>query len=219
MSRGTCSFFMSKILIIIFLSISIFLSYGYLQTCLENRKGLSFETGSKALLLHKKEIILNDRNDFLFDDYFTLLTFREEDVDYFMDEDTITILLDDREYVYPYQIREKETVEMVVYKEIFYEEKKDDKPKEQPVETPQQPQTVQSYSNETQEHYLILHKTSVSYPLNTDISEIISDLSSCFESNANVLIDFSMLNCSATGSYPVYFNYDDQQKEIIVSIA
>ena len=202
---------MFKVITIVILSILIMISYAYLQFCIDQKRVLLFHEDTKALLLQKKEILLNDIDEFVFDDYFTVLDSDHVPVSYEINDDTISIQLNGAYYEYPYTIREKEKeiVEITVYKEIYHESTPD------PNTTVQNAQTPSSVSNE---HYLNLYKNSLSYPLNTKIDKIISDLSSCFESNANVMIDFSHLNCSANGSYPVYFRYDDKQKEIIVHI-
>ncbi len=201
---------MYKIIIILFLILSIICSYDYLQTCLKQRQPLPFHPGSNALLIQKKEIILNEQKDFDFNDYFTVLAFQEYPCSYEFTEDTVAITLDKQTYEYPYRIRkkEKEIVEVTVYKEVYHENTA-------PFENLP---TVSAQEIRHEEHYLHLHRTSFSYPVNTEISQIIGDLSSCFDSNANVMIDFSQLNSSANGSYPVYFRYDDEQKEIIVHI-
>ena len=210
MSRETCSFFMFKIIIICFLILSIACSYDYLQTCLKQRQPLSFHPDPKTLLIQKKEIILNEQKDFDFNDYFSVLAFQEYSCSYEFTDDTVVITLDGNAYEYPYRIREKEKeiVEVTVYKEVYHENP----------EPAAIPSAVSSQMNLNEEHYLHLHRSSFSYPVNTEISQIIGDLSSCFDSNANVMIDFSQLNSSANGSYPVYFRYDDEQKEIIVHI-
>ncbi len=206
---------MFKTFLIIVLCIAIFISYDYLQNCLADRKALPFTSSNDALILQKKEIILDAKEDFIFEDYFTLLDFNKTACNYTLDEENVTIYLNGLTYQYPYFIRkkEKEIVEVTVYKEIYHDS--------------QSPQTsvltddihdANEHNSSSSESYLHLNRNSFSYPVDTDLNKIISDLSSCFSSNVDVLIDFSRLNCSAIGTYPVYFNYDEKQQEVIVNI-
>ena len=213
---------MKKCIVIILLIACIFYSHAYLKKCIISKKAFAFVSDSAALLLKKKDIVLNDKEDFVFDDYFEILAFHQEPYQYQITADEVLVFFDQKKYEYPYRIREKEVIEIevpvyqIVYRDIYHE-----------TENPSKPQTATAVSvkdeketklSVSEEHYLHLHSSSRSYPVNTNIDRIISDLYSSFDSNVAVMIDFSHLNSSACGSYPVYFLYDDKQQEMTVNI-
>lgn len=211
---------MKKLFLILVLSISILVSYRYLQDCLERRKAFAFVSTSDGLLLKKKEILLNERDEFIFDDYFEILSFSETSYAYEMNDETLTVEMNGKRYDYPYRIREKEVieVEVPVYQTIYLPMETsaplsatDHSSDMNYAETPIQQQT-------SSEPYLHLLTSSKSYPLNTDIDKIISDLYSSFDSNTSVMIDYSHLNSSVSGSYPIYFLYEYKQKEMTINI-
>ena len=203
------------ILIIIFLLLCIIFSYRYLIKISTERKAFSFVSHAKPFLLQKKEIVINNEEEFVFEEFFIVFSFifleyRIKAKDNFMD-----IVVNEQHYQYPYKMKEKgnETVETVIYKEIYIE-----KPipmNNTPVEYTE---NNMDYQEETESEYFKLMNDEMTFPLETDISEIIRVCCRQIQTNMQVTIDYSQLNPNHIGQYLIFFYTDIKEYRMIINI-
>ncbi len=199
--------------IIILLCLSIYTSYRYLLFTLKSRVAFHFAPCEQAFLLQKKDIVLDDRKDFVLQEYFDILCNSDISYRYQFEENHLFIYLKGKKFAYPYQIKEPkiETVEKTIYKEVV---------KEVPVylgntNTESDETTYESYP---EEDYFHLRNDYLSFPIDSDLSVIIEAISSDIDTNMQVSIDYSLLNPNQIGQYPIQIHTSDQDYVISVEI-
>ena len=211
MSRKLLIFFMKRlILMIILLMISIIFSMYYLLESRNQKTAFTYCFLETPMIYQKKEIMIEDIRQFVFEEYFCILSENTCDTDYEFEEDRILIRINGKEFRYPYQIREPEviTVEKIIYKEkikterIVSEEENDDR--------------FVYYEEESD--YFRFRESSISFEKGTDISEIIGKLKECADTNQDISIDYSSLNPNQNGIYTVYFITEDKKYQFSVEI-
>lgn len=204
---------MKKLLfMILILLITDLISFSYLRTLYLNRLDYHFEPHSKIFLCQKKDIILEEIDDFIFEEYFDVLSLRDYVYKYHFDKDRLYITIDDMTYTYPYEVREKEviTVEKVIYQEVVREIEKP-----APVSTQRKEEIIEY---EVEEDYFRFLTEELSFEQGTDISLIISEIRNNVDTNQNVTIDYSQLNPNQIGQYSVFFITKEQKYAFSVKI-
>lgn len=206
---------MRRILLIIMLFAINLLSYRYLSDLLDHRLTLKIAVGNKPIIFQKKAIEFYDLNEFAFDDYFTICSFNDVSYLYHFNDSSIIIDLNGNHYTFPYQIREKEVIEVekVIYKEVYV-------PSNQKSET----ESVSSHHEENntdyeyEADYFNLLDTYRRFDEGTGIDEIISTIQSLVETNQRVYVDYSSLNPNSSGLYTVFLVTDKDKYEFFVEI-
>ncbi len=197
------------ILIIVFLILVIYFSFSYLKDIQKYKHSFVFEEGNRAILYQKKDILLNNVDEFSFDEFFSFIGNRKPDYRYRFEGDQIIISLDEHMFTFPFQIREleKEIVETIVVKEIYKEKQ------EKPVEN-----GSSSNQTESNQRYFNVRKDYFTFSEGTDLSFIINQLSGVVDTNERIVIDYSMLNPNEKGTYDVYISSEKHSARIIVEI-
>ncbi len=199
--------------IIILLCLSIYTSYRYLLFTLKSRVAFHFVPCEQASLLQKKDIVLDDRKDFVLQEYFDILCNSNTSYRYQFEEGHLIIYLKGKKFSYPYQIKEPkiETVEKTIYKEVV---------KEVPVyignQNTESDETI--YESYPEEDYFHLRNDYLSFPKDSDLSVIIEAISSDIDTNMQASIDYSLLNPNQIGQYPIQIHTFDQDYVISVEI-
>ena len=201
-------------------------SFNYLKKISSDRNPYTFISDSIPIILPKKDILLDNIDQFKIDDYFKIYSLNDYRLNYDISDNTIDILLNDKKYSFPYSIRQPEIVEVIVYQKI-----ESNKPTNNSYNNTQ---TISNnISSDNTESYIqpdnihtdththnnfTLNRSSLSYPIDTDLNRIISDIYSSFVSEVAVSIDYSMLNPGAVGSYEIYLNHEGIDDVMVVSI-
>ena len=204
---------MKKLLfMIVILVITDLISFSYLRALNQKKIDYHFEPHSNIFLCQKKDIILEEIDDFVFSEYFDVLSLRDYVFKYRFDDNRIYITIDDTTYSYPYEVKDKEviTVEKVVYQQIVKEVEKP-----LPVSSQEKEEIIEY---EIEEDYFRFRNDELSFQQGTDISEIISEISKNVDTNQNVTIDYSQLNPNQIGQYSVFFITKQQKYAFSVKI-
>lgn len=202
-------------LIIIFLLLCIIFSYRYLIKISTERKAFSFVSHAKPFLLQKKEIVINNEEEFVFEEFFIVFSFNDLEYRFKAKDNFMDIVVNEQHYQYPYKMKEKEneTVETVIYKEIYIE-------KPIPMNNAPVEYTENNTDNqeETESEYFKLMNDEMTFPLETDISEIIRVCRRQIQTNMQVTIDYSQLNPNHIGQYLIFFYTDIEEYRMIINI-
>lgn len=201
------------ILVIVLLIISILLSFRYLDYLLANRKAFLYRESDHFLLLQKKEVLLNELSDFSFEDYFLILSKADLSYGYQFDQNLLRININGKDFLYPYRIREKETVEKVIYKEVVKEVEVFSTGQEERINQESAVQPV-----EEEEDYLEIRKDSLSFEKGSSLQEIIAAIQRQIDTNMRITVDYSLLNPNQIGQYRVYIIAKEEKYEISVEI-
>ena len=194
------------LLFLIFLNI---LSYNYLKTTINNQKEYTFHINEQSFIIQKKDLIIEDTNDFIFDEYFSILSLSKPSYNYFFDDNNINITLNNKNYTYPYSIKKKEIIEVEVEKINT---------QHVPVYVPQPINNTTNYSHVSNTPYFTVNNSYYSFSQGTDLSHIINAIRNAVDSPQEITLDFSLLNPNESGRYPVYFYTDSNSAEITVEI-
>lgn len=197
---------------IIVLVICDYLAYRYLIAILSDRKAFSFHPKIQPLIMQKKEIILDATDDFCPGDFFVFYSFADPAYRFEFRGEHILIKSEGMEYQYPYSIRETRTepVEKTIYKEIYVE-----KSSQQAFASSNEDAVINENGKNL---YFFLLKESLSFPLKTDISEIIRECQRSVDTDMQTTIDYSELNPNQIGQYAVYFYTKTGEYRIIINI-
>ena len=203
---------MKKLLFFLsFIILTDLFSFIYLKQLMDKRTAFSFESHTKPLIYQKRDIVLKDVDDFVFEDYFSVLSAGSITISYKTDGDQIKVFMDEEEYEFPYEIIPPEviTVEKIVYKEK-------EVIKETVTEGNRNENGTVSY--ETEADYFYLKNQSLSFEKGTDISVIIREITDSVDTNQDVSVDYSQLNPNQTGTDQVFFITKSQKYDIFVNI-
>lgn len=197
------------ILIIFFLSLIIFFSFTYLKDIQKHKHSFIFEEVNRAFLYQKKEILLNNVDEFSFDEFFSFIGNQKPDYRYYFKGDQIIISLDEHMFTFPFQIREpeKEIIETIIIKEVYKEKQ------EMPAEN-----SSSSNQTESNQKYFSVKKDYFKFSEGTDLSFIINQFSVAVDTNERIVVDYSMLNPNEKGTYDVYISSDNHSAKIVVEI-
>ena len=212
MSRRTTHFFMRKLSILLILFILNIGSFFYLKKILSSRNAFEMNLTDSVYIVPIKDIILDDKEDFCFEDYFLVFSMSEYSYLYTFDDQYIYININGRKCKYPYSIKEKEKeiVETIVYHEVYI-----DRP---PTETIQETVHEVHYDDDYEDEYFELSRENCFFSKGTDLNHIISEIHSYVSSNMRITVDYSELNPNESGVYPVFFMTDSQKRTLFVEI-
>ncbi|MBQ6126606.1 MAG: hypothetical protein IJI77_06275, partial [Erysipelotrichaceae bacterium] len=165
-----------------------------------------FAESDRTFLYQKKEILLNNTNEFLFDEYFSFIGSQKPPYRYHFDDSQIIISFDEHTFTFPFHIKEseKEIIETVIIKEVY---------KEKPTGN-----SSDSVLNESRQKHFDIVKDYFSFSEGTDLSVIISQISNAVDTNERIVIDYSMLNPNEKGTYHVFLSSDEHSAMITVDI-
>ena len=196
-------------LIIAALIIVISLSFSYLKEIRKDRHSFLFVEGNTGFLYQKKEILLDQIEDFTFDDFFSFIGNQKCNYRYTFEDDTIVVTVNEQTFTFPYEIKEpiKEIVEKVVIKEVY---------KEKPVNTADSVTVTTDIGSN--DKYFNVRKDYFLFSEGTDLSIIIRQISGAVDTNERILIDYSMLNPNEKGTYDVNLTSDEHSARITVEI-
>ncbi len=206
---------MRKILIILFLLIINILSFEYLKEVIYEKKAYDLKLNHNVFILPKKEIMLNDTDEFRPEDYFDFYSFSDFSYRYYFDEKSLYLEVDENNYVFPYAIREKEVeiVETVVIQEVYIREENE---ATQPVYSEEENDQNSDYEYEAD--YFNLTRDHFNYVRGSSVSSIIADIQNYIQTNKRVTIDYSSLNPNDSGEYSVFLITDDNTYTVFVTI-
>ena len=213
-----------SILILLLLNI---ISFNYLKQISSDRNPYTFISDSNPIILPKKDILLDNIDEFKIEDYFKIYSLNDYKLDHKISDSTIDIILNNKEYSFPYSIRQPEIVEVIVYQKVESNKPLNnvhidntltnvDTDISQNIKPDNIPDTINTNNHPSSN--FTLNRSSLSYPIDTDLNRIISDIYSSFISNVAVSIDYSMLNPGAIGSYEIYLNHEGINDVMVVSI-
>ena len=184
-------------LILILLFLDLF-AYNVLKQTSKGRISYPVSIDKHAFIYQKKDLCLEEDEEFRFFEYFGILSAKDPDLHYQKKEDSIDITLNGREFHFPYTVKEKEVIEheTVLIREVpVYIERP-------AVSSAQRPIEADPVSHEP---YLRLLRPKDSFPSGTEISTIIATVRSAIDTNETVTIDYSLVNPNVTGTYPICF--------------
>ena len=193
----------------VLLIIAICFLYAYLNEIRKDKHPFVFTESDRAFLYQKKDILLNNTDEFLFEEFFSFIGNQKPAFRYRFDEGQIIISFDEHTFTFPYLIREpeKEIIETIIVKEVYKENKV--KPAEN---------NSGSVFTETRQEYFNVIKDYFSFSEGTDLSVIISQMSNAVDTNEKIVIDYSMLNPNEKGTYNVYLSSDEHSAVITIEI-
>ena len=192
---------MRKIFLIIILIVINVLAFSYLKESIYARRSYELNLNHNVFVIPKREIIIDDPDDFRVNDYFYIYTFNDYDYRYYFDSDHFYLQINNLNLVYPYKIREKEVeiIETVVVKEVYVREEN---------KTPEPAKPAQDDTPEIdydyEKDYFELDRDHFNYIRGSSISSIIADIQSHIHTNVQVTMDYSSLNPNDPGEYPLY---------------
>lgn len=196
------------ILIVILIFLNIF-AYKYLENSINNQKEYRFNINKQQFIIQKKDLILDEDNEFIFDEYFAILSLNKPQYKFDIDDKNINVTIANKKLSYPYSIKEKEVIEVekVITQNI-------------PVYIPQYINSDNNVVNTSQSNnpYFSVINSYYSFSKETDINHIISVIRNAVDTNQEVTIDFSSLNPNESGIYNVYFYTDSNSASINVEI-
>lgn len=196
------------ILIVILIFLNIF-AFNYLENSINTQKEYRFNINKQQFIIQKKDLILDEDNDFIFDEYFAILSLNKPQYKYDIDDKNIHVTIANKKLSYPYSIKEKEVIEVekVITQNI-------------PVYIPQYINSDNNVVNTSQSNnpYFSVVNSYYSFSKETDINHIISVIRNAVDTNQEVTIDFSSLNPNESGIYNVYFYTDSNSASINVEI-
>lgn len=179
---------------------------------IDSKLALKVTLNNDPLIYQKRELILDDIESFNFDDYFTVLSNSNYRISYIFNENSIDISLNDKHYIYPYTIREKEKeiVTEYVIQEVY-------------IETPVSVDTNNSYEHdviqyEEEKDYLNIINSTLSFSSGTDLNDIIYSIQNNIDTNVRISVDYSSLNPNYPGDYIIYIYSDIGNNQILIKI-
>ena len=197
-------------------------AYCYLYLLLNNRKPFIFDYRQNSLLFLKKDIVLDKLSDFVFDDYFIRLN--NNQYKYSLNNNSITIYIDNQKYTYPIEIKQIESVqEAIVFEDVIkYNNNimhEDHNSITENLETAFDTKNNTDFNDLDLSNYLNINKYNYVYSIDTDIEYIIQDIQSNIDCDIAYSIDYYSLNPNECGTYYVSIissiNNETLQVEII----
>lgn len=171
----------------------------------------------KPIVLLQKELLLDDIDNFVFDNYFDVFTYVPYSVNYSFSDNELSLLIktdfDEYYFSYSYKIKEPIIIEKEVIKEVYIEKNNNENNNES------------NEINDTNEEYHdnddeIVFKgyRDLTFKVDTDISDIVYALTKDIVCNVQVSLDYSSLNTSVEGCYPVNYYYEDMCQTVNIYI-
>ena len=177
----------------------------YLKDIELSKKTFEFNNIDDIFIIQRKDILLNNTDDFILEDYFTFLSFDEVSYIYTFDENIINIKVKDTDniYKYDYELIEPKVIEKEVIKyETVYVENQVEDIQDNVINNNTSNEVIQEEIIDNKIHY---NQSYYSFSCGTDISTIIQEISSDIECYDNVTVSYASLNPYICGVYEVYF--------------
>lgn len=193
------------ILIIIICLFSDIYLYKYYIKIENEKKVYEYKNNDIPLLYQKKDVVLNKIDDFVFEDYFKILSFNDESYNYKFEDDVLKINIKniDDTYEFKYELIKPKIIEKTVYKTVT-----------EYIDGNSNDSSFEYFQNDTK-----LINDYFSFPLGTDLGTIISTIGSqAIESDESVTCDYSSLNPYEIGSYSVNLYTNSEIYTIICEI-
>ena len=205
------------ILTIILLFLFIFASYAYLKQISVDAIPYTLKIIDNPLIYLKKELIIEDIESFDFDEYFHILSNNEFKYKYIFNADNLNIFINNNKYSYPYKIKEKEKEIITEYiiQEVYIENSNNNHNNNN-ISIQSNNDTIHSFDLEPDYFYIL--NDYLSFPLGSDLSQIINEIQNNIDTNIRVSIDYSSLNPNSIGEYIIYIHSDSGTKSIIINI-
>ena len=202
--------------IIIFLIISIILSFSYLNRSIAEKRAYDYEPSKSFYLLQKKTVVLNEIKDFRFEEFFMILSKSPVSYRYEFSQDRLNVHISGKDFSYPYEIRPEKVIETTVYEEVI---------KEVPVyigaskaDDGQGSHEEDRNADEYEDDFFYLVQDHFTFSQGTPISKIIETVRESIQTNQTLSVDYSLLNPNQIGQYPLFILKNDGKTEIFVSI-
>ena len=196
------------IVIVILLILNIVL-FKYLLISKEYTIPFKYTEENDYILFQIQDINLNTTEEFIFDNYFKILSFREIPYKYSFNDNSLLITIEDNVYNFIYQIIEPKVIEKVVY---LVDEKENIANKN--INNRKQ----EEFNKQINEEYTYVDDSYFEYNVDTDLNIIRNDLMNNIHSSSKVSIDYSNLNTSCIGQYSVFYITNIEKIEIIIEI-
>lgn len=204
-----------KVLFILLLILLDVLSLYYLFNIKVNEP-YSYQNKHKPIIVLQQDLELYSIDNFDFSSYFNIFSFNDYTLNYhFTDEKLIVNIktnLQEYAYEYSYHIIEPIVIEKEVIKEVYI-----DKPIQDEI-TIEDVEEEDSYIEQDNEDIIFDGYHDLTFDIGTDISTVINALTKDIITNVQVSIDYSSLNTSVEGCYPVYYYYSDMSQMINIYI-
>ena len=205
---------MKKYFIISFLLIIInIILFLYLNNLINNRFTYSFVYEDKPILVHNKNIELNNINEFDFNNYFKILTFNDQNYTYNFDDNNLIIIINDNKYKVNYNLFEPEIIERIVYVDNYI-----DKPKYKNKSPNNKINDTTAEEVAIKNDYFYIDNNYFEFVLDTDLTTIVDVLTSNLHTTYVTKLDYSNLNVSQIGQYSVYYISENQKIEVLINI-
>lgn len=174
----------------------------------KNRLPFVFQESEDSFLYQKKDIILENEEDFIFSDFFSFIGTQTSSYKYRFEQGNLIVIFNEQEFIFPYIIkeREKEIVEKYIVKEVY-------KDKEDPSLIYSKP-----VNNPASKPFFSVKKDYFTFSEGTDLSTIIEALGKAVDSSEKVVIDYSSLNPNEKGTYLVFFSTASNSAQVTVEI-
>ena len=205
------------LLIIILLFMFIFVGYAYLSQISVDAIPYVLKIIDNPLIYLKKELIIDDIESFDFDEYFQILSNNEFKYKYTFNADNLNIFINNNKYSYPYKIKEKEKEIITEYiiQEVYIENNSNNYNNNN---IPNQSNNDTIHSFDLEPDYFYILNDYLSFPLGSELSQIINEIQNNIDTNIRVSIDYSSLNPNSIGEYIIYIHSNNETKSIIINI-
>lgn len=191
--------------LIVLLIVTDILGFKYLNFLDSQKHEYPLVINEKPYVFLKKDIKLYDTEDFVFDNYIYVICNKSYSYDYEFSDDVlevnICVLDDSYSFTYEYSIIEKEVIKEIVYRDVYHESKPQSHAES--VNGGNSGSSKPVSNNVPVPSSFTLIKSSLSYSIDTEIGRVLADLSSCFVSDCYVSVEYSELNTSVPGTYPI----------------
>ncbi|MBQ0036958.1 MAG: hypothetical protein KBT35_08605 [Firmicutes bacterium] len=204
-----------KVLFIMFLIVINTIGICYLLSIKIN-KPYQYIIATKPIVLLQKELVLDDIDNYVFDNYFDVFSFVSYSVNYSFSDDELSLLvktdMDEYRFNYQYKIKEPIVIEKEVIKEVYIEQAHN--------ESIDGNNTIDDVEEEhVQEEGIVFEGyRDLTFKVGTDISDIVYALTKDIVCNVQISIDYSSLNTSIEGCYPVNYYYEGMCQTVNIYI-
>lgn len=190
---------MNKIIFLVSIIILDLFLYNYLNSINISKKAYNYNFDNNYVLIQTDDIILNNKEELNFDNYFKIYSFVNKKYNVDINEAEIEIKIDDNIFITDYELIKPKVIKEKVYIETNKE-------------------INNTVVDTTNSNYFYVNNNYFEFPIDTDINYIRSILANNINTTYQTSIDYSMLNSSYVGQYSVFYICDKEKIEIIVSI-
>lgn len=193
---------MKKLILAIFVLVAIDVAlFYYLANLVDNQNAFEYKIINQPIVYQYKDIVLNDVDDFVFENYFKIINSSEKNYNYYFDDENLIIKISNNEYSIKYELTEPVVIEKVIY------------------------ENSQNNINTTYDEYVYeeydcfyVDNEYLFFDLGTSLDEIRQILLANINTTYETSIDYSRLNTSQIGQYEVFYVTKNEKIKIIVEI-